>query len=413
MAEPTNEKRMTRRDFLLRGGFVLGALFGLDKLGSVVIDEALKSTTGDMKTLVPQEFLYTELPTKNEYYRPPEEILRDAFYQYSVRRGQDHALPPLFFQKGENYLDLVSLGEKLPRALVTDPNNPKANTITGRLYKVLYGIDKESDIADQVNGDNYAFSSFSIDGVQQLLVYDPGSGIVSPIVERLCRKFRYTREEFYTNLSAGIIPQSDMQEATDTISRALLDATVYFGSCREKLSSPLSISSAIEYFLEKNKGDIYASLWDTTLYFKLFVRNDMTSLRTKVTFDQAKELAFLFRDEFSPALSLNWLMEAFEKKRIPISSELMGSGAYDSVFYKDFMPINRDGGYYHALNIMTWAAVCMDPALVKDTVLAYYNQENLGAADYKPEHGPEKVNADILVAIHAQAIHDQVTLYTK
>ena len=78
----------------------------------------------------------------------------------------------------------------------------------------------------------------------------------------------------------------------------------------------------------------------------------------------------------------------------------------------NFQLINKSGTYYHGLNLMTWAAVCMSPRIAKIITLAYYNTNILCGMDNKHEHGREKLESDMLVVKNANQIKEVVNHYT-
>lgn len=112
--------------------------------------------------------------------------------------------------------------------------------------------------------------------------------------------------------------------------------------------------------------------------------------------------------EFSPMISHNWLLEQFHDGKIPEDSLLRLSGSMDNEQGKNFMPINKAGTYYHCMNILTLAATCMDPWVIKGMVISYYNEQRIGGMDHRTEHGMDKVKADIAIAESAGRIKRMV-----
>jgi len=255
-----------------------------------------------------------------------------------------------------------------------------------------------------IKQESYGFSALSIDGIANLLRMDPGSGIVSKVIDEALQKKSLTKENFYQMLWENKVGDNDLGEYTEKVSTALLKAKEYFESVRKTQKGPLSTSLVIAYFLYQNQSNLYKSMWDSTLFLKMLVRNDLTTLASDNNYQQAVDAAYLFRDEFSPRISHNWIVDKFESGIIPKDSSLFLVRESDNLEEKVFMPINTDGVYYHCLNLMTWASVCMDPQIEKGLVIAYYNSEKFGGLDYKPQHGKEKVTADTLIALHANQI---------
>lgn len=396
-----------RRRFLKA---IIYTAFGI-KIPGIALNLALEVTPKAMDTIVPDEFRGVELPKKNEYFRPADVILQESFDIYNNWRRDNNDLPSISFTKRDNYLDTRNLVLRF-RHLFGEKDNPLEEKFYFRLAAVFFGSGVEEITQLQIDGEIYTFSAVSIDSTRQLLQLDPGSGIVSPVIDYLIDKKSCSREELYRQLFDDLVDDEDLQASTEKISGALLRAKEFFITERAKKTEPLSCSIIIAYFLSQNNGDLYKSMWDSTLFLKMLVRNDLTSIKTEVNYDQAVEIAYLFKDEFSPHMSHNWLIEQFQSHVIAPDSPLYLSGPNDAQELKDFMPINKDGTYYHCLNLMTWAAVSMDPFIVRSVVLAYYN-EKIGGFNYQLEHGQEKVEADISTAQSARNIQRIVRHFTN
>jgi len=398
---------LSRRDFLRLAGLGLGVLAIPPQLLDTGLDISLSMASRGMELQIPPEFTDIKIPERNENYRPPENIVLDALDQYEIWRRKDR-LPRAHFIKGKEYLDLVSLAEKFPR-LFEDEKYTDLEGLNYRLYGMMMARDEKETVDTADVPEVQGFSAFSQNGIVDHIFYNPGSRIITQAEGFVCQKYGWTRKQLISSIIRfdKKLPQvkpEDWDIATKIVSSRLQNALVYFEGERGKVGEPLSTSQVIAYFLYQNEGDFKESMWDTTLFLKVLARNDIDTLFINSSQGNAERLAYLFKDEFSPIISHNWLMEQFSTGLIPKESVLYLSKDTDNEAGKNFMPINKDGTYYHVMNIMTWAAVCMDPWVVKSMVAAYYNEQHLGSFDHRTEHGIDKVRADIEAAKAADRI---------
>jgi len=110
--------KFSRRDLLKLASVVVGTTalypFGRD-LEEAALDTSLNVVPDGMVVKIPEEFKAIEIPKKNEFYRPPNEILQQAFDTYDQwRKGSN--LPQVSFKKEENYLSMTSLLSRFPKA---------------------------------------------------------------------------------------------------------------------------------------------------------------------------------------------------------------------------------------------------------------------------------------------------------
>lgn len=168
-----------------------------------------------------------------------------------------------------------------------------------------------------------------------------------------------------------------------------------------------STSFLFAYFLFENGGLITDALWDTVTFLKVAARNDLNTLKNVPSREGADLLGKTFIDEFSLELPLEWLVN-----NIPGSDSLLNnSDPLATPEYKDFMPINRAGQFYHAWNIMAWNA-CMSPLLVEQFTKALYIHGKLGGFDMRPTNGIVKVESDTRVSQFSGKISSILSKYS-
>lgn len=399
MGDPkVDSRKFSRRDFLKLAGWSIAGLFLPPQLLDAGLDISLSAASKGMELQVPTEFAGIQIPERNENFRQPENIILEGMDLYDEWRRKDR-LPKVHFEKGKEYLDFLSLAKKFPR-LFEDEKYEDVQGFDNRLYGMIMERNEEETINNADVPEILGFSAFSQNGVADHILLNPGSKIITQAQEYVCKKYGWTRSQLISRImrydkSLPEVKAEDWDAATKIASNRLKDALKYLEEKRDSNREPLSVSEALAYFLYKNGGDLKESMWDTTLLLKVLARNDIDTLFSNNTYDKAERLAHLFKDEFSPRISHNWLMEQFSKGVIPKDSPLYQSGAMDNMSGKNFMPIAKDGTYYHVMNILTWAATCMDPWVVKSLVTAYYNEQNFGGTDHRTEHGIDKVQADI------------------
>jgi len=400
--------KLPRRTFLKLGG--LGLLAGL--LPDFLLNISLDTTTTDMALNVPEELRSLIIPDRNENYRMPDAILIEALDIYD-RDRRTNKMPRAFLEYGDEYLDSISLAKRLPKAF-DDELYKDFDGLDYRLYGLLLNHSIEESIANADRPGIFAFSAFSQNGIGQYIQYNPGSGMLYMAEEYVCYKYGMDRKQMFQAMldpknSSTEITEEDYVAMTGIVAQQVKDAYKYFERRREELNAPLPISECIAYFLKTNNGDFKRAMWDSTLFLKMLARTDFETLYSSNTFENAKRTIHLFLDEFSPQISSNWLMDQFDQGLVSDESSLYKESAFDYVEGKNFMPINKAGTYYHCMNILTWAATCMDPSIVKSIVFAYYNQHKVGGMDHRHEHGVDKVNADLQVAESAGRIQRTVT----
>src|SRR5258708_7244031 len=111
------EHHHSRREFLKRAGILaVGAKLGFDLTSNIALDVALSATEDGIKSRIPSEFEGVKIPTKNEFYKPPEEILQRAFVTYNAWRETDNNLPPITFKRPAGYLDPAYIALRIPGA---------------------------------------------------------------------------------------------------------------------------------------------------------------------------------------------------------------------------------------------------------------------------------------------------------
>src|SRR5581483_2800761 len=96
-------------------------------------------------------------------------------------------------------------------------------------------------------------------------------------------------------------------------------------------------------------------------------------------------------------ISANWVLENVSRDDTLLN--FLGNNPGDNYKYpqyKDFMPANRAGGFYHSWNIMA-LFLCMDPDLALRAIAMHINPNAEGQTGFT-EYGKQRDVADINVA---------------
>lgn len=410
--ESRPKRGLSRRDFLrLAGASAAGGWVALrhwineNGPAALLSGVLLKKVEED----IPAEFL-NEKQDPNPFFENPEHLLEKSFQQYNRWRSDNpNKYPQLVFSKRKNYISATDVMKRYKELENGDTDNVTSEDIVlktlTRALKSLTPTKTGGEFGQISGGETMIFSAFSIDGINDLLAKDPGSGFIARAIKKT---LGVDRETFYRTHN-GFSHEESEQISVAMVSE-LSDALNHFKNKRKESDGPLDLAHGLAYFYSLNEGDLYAGLWDSVVFFKLLVRNDLETLNLNPTFDRSVLLGELFKDPFSPRNSLNWLGKKYIEKGIGASHALSEVGG--SNLFKDFMIINRSGGIYHGLNIMTWASVCADPVIVQASIPVYYSGEPSGN-DFVTEHGKLKIEADLIVAEKAPEIRQVVDRYVK
>jgi len=406
---------LSRRDFLKVASVAVGAVVagkGVNYLSKVKpVNRAVFLTTGwnaeQIVSEVPPELKGKEIPVKNESYRPPLLILNEAIALYEKWKETGSSLAELSYVRPPNYLDVPSLRDKLKNLIKTDRNinTSDPNFLPDLPINLLKSNDQQGHCFIEFTGSQLRNAS-------EISSEDPGTGLMRQVREEY-RKVSGT--EFDAFLADTELSKEEYLKVE------CLNWFKGAGTFVERevaKSGRQSTSLLFAYFLYRNKGNLMESLWDTTLWLKIAARNDLETLNFYPKRAGAQLLTRLFKDEFSLKISANWVEDNTQ-----LDDALLNDiGVQVGMQYKDFMPINRVGGLYHAWNIIALAG-SMSPLLIKPVVRGisnvsfdknptgpngeYYDKRLLSTA------GREKIMADLKVVSHADEFTKLLKKYEK
>ncbi len=375
-------KTLSRRDFLKLAGATTGALvLSQTEIGKKVTSLLTGPNTEWISSEIPQELLDKEIPTKNEFYRQPLAILNEGISLYESWRKDNNNLPEIKYNKPPNYVDEVRMSYLLTKG------TPDFLFTNGVLTN------------DQPDHNFVEFSMGGVRSFDYIVVANPGTGLVRQIKDEYKRK---TQKKF--DLSTD-----DQEQFLKANCIQWFDDAKKFIDREVDKKGKQSTSLLFAYFLHKNKGNLSESMWDTTLWLKVAGRNDLQTWEQKPTRQGAELLTGMFKDEFSLNISANWVLE-----NVPTNSMTLNSSEkYENMQFKDFMPVNRAGSFYHPWNILA-LSTCASPFILKRFTAAqhsYLTETSYNGKNSQSPDGREKVKADFEVTGYADEISNLVQSY--
>ncbi|MFA5828575.1 MAG: hypothetical protein WC841_04455 [Candidatus Shapirobacteria bacterium] len=362
-----------------------------------------ETNTGSITSETPKHIRKEDIPPENEWLKNADKVLSSGIAIYQHWRKGNPDLPSPHYQKPENYLDVpsvaVNLKKQIPHAR-GEPGNPDFF----RNLLIDCGVEKfDKPYARFIGG-----SGANITSLQELISTDPGTGVVRNIRYSMSEKFGSEFDVFRSCVSNSLTEEQHKFIA-DQFHDWYFGAMNYVEDARAKSSEPISTSVLFAFFLHQNQGDILSSAWDTSVWLKILARNDPEDgLKRDPNYDRAHLATRIFKDEFSPHLSANWVVDHVGRDDGGLN--FVGD-PYKMSEYKDFMPANRAGGFYHAWNIIA-LSMCMSPFFIKRATATYDVPITWGSGFVFSEYGREKNTADLLVAKRAHKIKGMLRKYS-
>lgn len=378
-----------------------------------LVDSYLSLATGQVfdleliTTEVPPQLQGVDIPISNEYFQEPDEVFRKGLALYERWRQKDSSLPSLVYLRPSNYVSIPSFIAKLNARLTTKPLNGSsiADKLEQLKFEALWVFNGQIDVR---NSKFISGSTSNITSLDTLVGLDPGTGLVRIVQDHMAEKYGNTFD-IYDACSLGLLTDEQRKEAMAKFNSWYSGALKYVNKIREKSKTPISTSYLFAYFLFVNKGNILASTWDTMTWLKVSARNNLEeALRFEPSYDKAKLICGLFRDEFSEKISANWVVEHVAEDDAYLNDV---SDPYIYPEWKDYMPINR-AGFYHAWNIMA-LLLCMEVPLARRVVAEFLNPllEDDGKQRLT-EYGKERCVADMRVVDKGASIRALAEVYS-
>jgi len=350
---------------------------------------------------VPPQLEGKKIPEHNEYFRRADDIFVQGIDQYNEWVKDDSNLPIPHYEKPDNFVDAPSLIANMGGEIDTIQDRWKNDDF---YWYVGYGLDAIESY-NQPYGMIMDGSSGGITNISDMIHLDPGTGFLQSLRDEMKSKYGDTFDVWEANRTNSLTEEQKL-EVNNKFQKWYYSAREYVSNIRDKSKEPISTSILFSYFLYRNKGNILTSVWDTSVWLKIASRNDPKhDLHRDPTYERASELCHIFQDEFSPTVSANWVID-----NVKPGDGLLNytENPYDYPQYKDYMPPNRAGGYYHAWNIMA-LSLCVTPLALKRIVAAHSGPALEHNGKYSSEYGQVKTWADMLVVDKS----DEILAHTR
>lgn len=375
---------LSRRDFLKAAGIVAGTLaVSQTEIGRKVTSLLTGPNTEWISSEIPPELSDKEIPIKNEFYRQPLVILNEGISLYNEWRQRDLGLLEISYIRPPNYINEAKMGYLLTKG-----------TVDSFFTNGVLNNDQP----------DHSFIEFSMGGIRSfdyIIVANPGTGLVREIKDQYKQKFNKNFD----------LSTEDQEQFLKTSCIQWFNGAKEFIDKEVNKKGKQSTSLLFAYFLYKNNGNLAESMWDTTLWLKIAGRNNLQTWEQNPTRQGAELLTKMFKDEFSLNISANWVLE-----NVPSNSVTLNSAEkYVNRQYKDFMPVNRAGSFYHPWNIIA-LSTSVSPFILERFTNAqhsYLTETKYDGKNSQSPDGREKVKADFEVTKYANRMSKLVESYKR
>lgn len=385
--------------------------------GAMVTGEA--SNLNQIPSEVPPSLEGKDIPTTNERFRQADIVFREG-----LRSAQESGIR-LHFREPGNYLKTSTV---LGVVVQDTENNPSTilegpAAINDEMTGLIYSNDRKYSAFLNGSGGN-------ITGIEEMIIMDPGTGLVKGIRDAMKAKYGANFDVWDACKNDNTYSPTLTSEQREFIISKTRDwysgAMEFVQAERAKSDRPISTSVLFSYFLRENNGDILASVWDIAVWLKILARNDTDTsdpnkfLAFNPTYDKAKATTDLFQDESSQTISANWVIDAVGSikytdpngfEQLNFTGNKSGDN-YKYPKYKDFMPPNRAGGFYHTWNIIA-LMMCMDEEVVTRMVATHLNPGAYENDRWFSEYGRVKAEADMHTVERTREIRNSIRQYTS
>lgn len=190
----------------------------------------------------------------------------------------------------------------------------------------------------------------------------PGSGLFDDVQRRLSISpgFQNIDLKKYIFISEIRDDKNLAPEVRKDVALWVQDLKSFIESEYTIQNGPISASKLISYFLDKNNGNLQASLWDTTILLKILARGASVPLHS-YTLDFSGYYALRIKDEFNRTNNFNSLKNILDL-----------NFPKDAVKYdlkdQNFSLVNQVGTPYNKMNIVSLLGV-IPPEVIKIFVI--------------------------------------------
>lgn len=252
-----SDRKLSRRRLLVGSvtGLVTAPFIGT-QLERVVMDGFAKGlmAPGTTDSLINSAKALVETASSNENpnARPLHELIGSAVANFERRSSKK-----VHYKRSPDYKDKEYYSSALAKLAPTVlPKNP--NDILEEFTKTIPGDAFFAYVSSHTRTTSFPF------------VYVSGSGLDERFKERHSELFK----------TGSIVRSVEALRAMEVEGKRDMDEIRNFvESRRAELGKPISSSYVLEYFLERNSGDLAASINDTAIFLKFMARSDLQTAR--------------------------------------------------------------------------------------------------------------------------------------
>lgn len=243
---------MSRRKFLIKGAAALAAtplVLKSVELGLYeVISKALSSSESLNKVIETANTITESPETENGNYRPVAAMLDEAIQNY-IHTSHN----PVIYKKSKDYRDAEYYSDVIKE-------------IRNKAISPTSSLEFKKKLTQNMPGEAfYAFAeSDHRTGSFADIIAAAGSGFA----ERFQKNFPHLVD------SKGRPNVGYFEEAEKMGKQEISEARLFVENETKQAGQPISAAKILEYFLNKNNGELDLSIYDTALFFKFTARND-------------------------------------------------------------------------------------------------------------------------------------------
>ncbi|MBI3380295.1 hypothetical protein HY029_06095 [Candidatus Gottesmanbacteria bacterium] len=327
------------------------------------LEKADKETYNQALSLITSSVINVKIE-KNEDYKPVYFIIKEAVYDYLLSNPGKNVIYKST-RKDENYYNAIA---------------------TSGMYNILQRSWMPETVAGHIFVAELLPTYFKNFGSMENYIlkysahiyptYYPGyilqgSGLYTYLKDKIMQRFGIDDKRF-ADITLSIIYNRYNQKAEDVeiidviedeAKNWVEDSKSFIVEEYDKSNEPISTSTILRYYLEKNNGNLSESLWDVAILYKILVRFDHfdntplfivkpDTIETKFSVEKASKVAGFtakyIKDEFTKVNNFNSLKQNLDTN---------ASGNESEIYYDPNNPeislVNQVGNAYRKMNTIS------------------------------------------------------------
>ena len=254
LAPKTTARGLTRREFIKRGAeFLVGGVLtvkALEKAFFEILYNGIKNPQINDAVITTSLKLSEQEPGKeNPDFRPMAEIIKEGLDYF-----QEKSEIKPFYQRNKNYKNAEYFADSIKKfteiRLLPQSISRASAALTASLP-----MGGPFEAYNQASGSNGSYEE----------IFSLQSGLDERFRERHPELIHKSGMYLKNTKLAELMEEEGRKEITEVIQKVEIKS--------KELNQPVSTSFILGHFLEKNKGNIGQSIYDTTLFLKFMARN--------------------------------------------------------------------------------------------------------------------------------------------